>query len=595
VDVVLEGAPGEPVALAPEPDGYFAALVPDARAGSRYRYRLDTAGEPLADPASRCQPEGPHGPSEVVDPGRFAWTDTAWPGVALPGQVIYEMHVGTFTPEGTWQAAARQLPAIAALGVTVLEIMPVADFPGRFGWGYDGVALFAPTRLYGTPDDFRRFVDRAHGLGLGVILDVVYNHVGPDGCVLKAFSPRYFSDRYDNEWGEPINFDGPGSGPVRELFVANAGYWIDEFHLDGLRLDATQQIFDRSPEHVLAAIGRRVRAAAGARATIVVAENEPQDVSLVRPVAAGGQGLDALWNDDFHHAARVAVTGRNEAYYTDYQGRPQELVAAVKRGFLYQGQHYAWQDKPRGTPTRGVEPWRLVTYLQNHDQVANSGRGERLHEQTTPGRYRAITALALLAPGTPMLFQGQEFAASSPFLYFADHRPGLARPVGKGRREFLAQFPSLSTPEMAACLAEPGDPETFARCKLDPGERDRHGTVVALHRDLLRLRREDATLRAPAAVDGAVLDEEALAVRFFGEGDGSDDRLLLVNLGRQLALVPAPEPLLAPPAGRRWRVVWASEDPVYGGGGFLDPTQGARTLTGHAAILLAPEGAPARG
>ena len=586
VSVVLEDT-GREVALAREDEGYFAGEVDDAAAGTRYRFRLDDERARFPDPASRFQPDGPHGPSQVVDPDAFRWTDDTWPGVALPGQVIYEMHIGTFTREGTWEAARRELPELAAAGITLLELMPVAAFPGRFGWGYDGVNLFAPTQLYGTPDEFRRFVDDAHRLGLGVILDVVYNHLGPDGNYLPRFSPGYFTDRYPNEWGEAINFDGEGAGPVREFFVANAGYWIEEFHLDGLRLDATQQIFDASPEHILLAIGRRVREAAGGRATIVVAENEPQHTRLVRPAAEGGFGLDALWNDDFHHSARVALTGRAEAYYTDYGGTPQELISAVKRGYLYQGQRYAWQRKRRGTATTGVAPSAFVAYLQNHDQVANSGRGERIHALTTPGRYRALTALLLLAPSTPMLFQGQEFAASSPFLFFADHTSELARLVRKGRGEFLAQFPSLAAPEMAACLRDPGDPETFERSKLDLDERRRHAEAYALHRDLLRLRREDPVFAAQGAggVDGAVLTAEAFVLRFFG--DGGDDRLLVVNLGRDVALAAAPEPLLAPPEARGWRVSWASEHPRYGGCGMPAlPDDESWRLVGHAAVVL---------
>jgi maltooligosyltrehalose trehalohydrolase len=286
-------------------------------------------------------------------------------------------------------------------------------------------------RACGEPDDFRRFVDRAHALGLGVILDVVYNHLDPDGAYHRELSPHYYSAPHANEWGEALNFDGPESGPVREFFVADAGYWIEEFHLDGLRLDATQSIHDTSPEHVLVALARRARQAAGGRRILLVAENEPQDVRLLRPPGEGGFDLDALWNDDFHHAARVAVTGRREGYYTDYRGTPQELVSAVKRGFLYQGQRSVWQGKRRGTPTAGVAPHRFVAYLQNHDQVANPGRGERLHRLTTPGRFRAVTALLLLAPQTPLLFQGQEFCASAPWVFFADHHPALARAVGR--------------------------------------------------------------------------------------------------------------------------------------------------------------------
>jgi len=591
VEVVVEG--GAAFELAREPGGYFSGLVREVGAGMRYRFRLDGDNYLYPDPASRFQPGGPHGPSEVVDPRAFEWTDGAWRGARIERQVIYEMHVGTLTPEGTWAGAVGELPELAALGVTVVEVMPVADFPGRFGWGYDGVNLFAPTRLYGGPDDFRRFVDRAHALGLGVILDVVYNHFGPDGNYLRQFSEDYFTDRHTTEWGEAINFDDANSGPVRELFLANAGYWVDEFHLDGLRLDATQAVQDCSADHILAAVTRRMREAARGRATIVVAENEAQESRLVRPHGRGGYGMDGLWNDDFHHSAMVALTGRNEAYYTDYLGRPQELISALKWGYLYQGQYHTWRKRRRGSPSFGIPPAAFVTFIQNHDQIANSGRGQRCHELTSPGRYRAVTALLLLAPGTPMLFQGQEFAASSPFLYFADHEPGLARLVRRGRHESLAKFRSLAAPEMSALLPDPAGPETFARSKLDLGERARHAAVYDMHRDLLRLRREDAVFseQRAGALDGAVLGDEAFVLRFFG-ADG-DDRLLVVNLGVDLRLSPAPEPLLAPPEGMVWEVLWSSEDPRYGGMGTapLESEEGWR-LPGHAAVALAPVVAP---
>jgi maltooligosyltrehalose trehalohydrolase len=556
------------VELEDEGNGYFSGYVEAARPGTLYRYRLD-GGESFPDPASRYQPEGPRGPSMVVDPAAFRWTDGAWPGARLAGQVVYEMHVGTFTAEGTWAAAARELPELAAAGITMLEIMPVADFPGRFGWGYDGVDLFAPTRLYGTPDDFRRFVDAAHASGLAVILDVVYNHLGPDGNCLRQFADHYVSERHTTEWGDAINFDGEHAGPVREFFVANAGYWIDEFHLDGLRLDATQSVFDDSPRHVLLDIGDRVRAAAGGRSTVIINENEPQDASLVRPVSAGGYGLDAIWNDDFHHSAIVALTGRDEAYYTDYRGTPQELLSAVKHGFLYQGQWYRWQQRRRGSPALDLAPARFVHFIQNHDQIANSGRGERCYTLTSPGRYRAITALLLLAPQTPMLFMGQEFAASTPFLYFADHTPELAGLVKKGRAEFLAQFASLALPAAQRQLDDPRDPGTFEKCKLDFGERETHQASYDLHRDLLRLRREDPCFNAQRhrGVDGAVLSDGAFVLRFFDPHGAGADRLLVVNLGRALHFDPAPEPLLAPPAGLRWSTLWSSEDPRYGGVG----------------------------
>jgi maltooligosyltrehalose trehalohydrolase len=576
------------VVLDAERGGYHAGLAPGAQAGSRYTYRLD-GGRGYADPASRFQPEGPHGPSEVIDPGRFAWTDDRWSGVAREGQVLYEMHVGTFTAAGTWEAAARELPELARAGITVVEVMPVADFVGDFGWGYDGVDLFAPTRLYGRPDDFRAFVDRAHTVGLGVILDVVYNHLGPDGNYLGQFAPGYFSTRHRTDWGQAINFDGARSGPVRELFVANAGYWIEEFHLDGLRLDATQDMHDDSREHVITAIARRARERAGRRTVWLVAENEPQDTRHVRSVEAGGYGLDALWNDDFHHSVMVALTGRAEAYYSDYAGTPQELISAVKRGYLYQGQRYAWQGKPRGTPAWDVPPVAFVNFLQNHDQVANSLAGLRGHRLASPGRYRALTALLLLAPATPMLFQGQEFAASSPFLYFADLPPELAKLTRAGRAEFLAQFPSLAGAEAQAALADPVSRLTFERSKLDLTERARHGDAYALHVDLLRLRREDPVFQTQGAagVDGAVLGPEALALRFVDPDPDQHDRLLCLNLGRDLTLPAVAEPLLAPPEGARWTLLWSSEAVRYGGSGTpeLDPAAGW-FLPGHAALVF---------
>ncbi|HEX2151051.1 MAG TPA: malto-oligosyltrehalose trehalohydrolase, partial [Stellaceae bacterium] len=570
-------------------------LVAAARPGMRYGFRTDTLDKLLPDPASRFQPEGPHGPSEIIDPGTFRWTDQGRRGRKREEMVIYEMHVGSFTQEGSWEAASRELPELAATGVTCIELMPVADFPGRFGWGYDGVDLFAPTRLYGRPDDFRRFVDRAHAHGIAVILDVVYNHLGPDGNYLNCFSQSYITDRYENEWGDPINFDGPDSFPVREFFLANAGYWIDEYHLDGLRLDATQQILDASDDNIMEAIVRRVQQAAGGRTIFIVGENEPQHALLVRPPERGGYGLDALWNDDLHHSAIVALTGRHEAYYSDYRGAPGEFVAAAKYGFLYQGQHYLWQGKRRGKPAFDLPAETRIVYLQNHDQVANSAAGLRVHALTSPGRWRAMTAYLLLMPGIPMLFQGQEFAASTPFLYFADHRPDLVESVRQGRGEFLTQFPSIADPEMRRRLAHPADQETFRRCILDFGERERHAPSYALHRDLLALRRDDPVLgRRPARVDGAVIGERAWVLRFFAEDSaegaaGNADRLLVVNLGLDLTLAPMPEPLLAPLEDHAWQILWSSEQPTYGGSGtpplYRD---GVLHIAGESALVLQP-------
>ena len=591
VAVVFEGdepLPGS--ALQRADDGYFAGFVAGAEAAMRYRFRVDDDERLLPDPASRFQPEGPFGPSQLVDPGAFAWSDQAWRGVKLKGQVCYELHLGTFTPEGNWTAATAHLAELAEVGITLLELMPVSDFSGKFGWGYDGVNLFAPSRLYGEPDGMREFVDEAHRLGLGVILDVVYNHVGTVGDFLSEFSADYYTTKYSNDWGAALNFDGPGGDGTREFVITNARYWIDEFHLDGFRLDATQSIHDDTSQHILVEMATAARAAAGNRDILFIAENEPQHVHLIRSTDEGGYGLDALWNDDFHHSAIVRLTNHNEAYYTDYLGGADELLSAVKWGFLYQGQRYKWQAKPRGTPTFGLPGASFVTFLENHDQVANSGRGTRIGQLTSPGKFRAMTALMLLAPGTPLLFQGQEFGSTRPFLYFSDHDPHHAVEILEGRAKFLSQFSSLATPQMQRQLLDPDDPQTFMHCKLDFSERERHAACYDLHKDLLALRRSDPVIAAQDAqrLHGGTMGTDALHLRYLGE-DGND-RLLLVNFGRDLALRPCPHPLMAPPAGCRWTLLWSSEDPKYGGNGTPEPdSDDGWLLMGESAMLLLPE------
>jgi maltooligosyltrehalose trehalohydrolase len=595
VKVALEGGPGggareRPVMveLDAEDDGYHSVSVPEGGPGTLYRFQL--AGKLYPDPVSRFQPEGPEGPSQVIAPSAFPWTDSQWRGVELRGQVLYEMHIGTFTKEGTWRSAMRELPALAELGVTSVELMPVAEFAGRFGWGYDGVDLFAPYHHYGSPDDMRRFVDRAHGLGIGVLLDVVYNHFGAVGDFTGEYSSHYRATRNDNAWGGGINFDDKHSGPVREFFLTNAAYWIDEFHLDGLRIDATQEIHDASTESILTALTRQVRVSARGRATLVIAENEPQESRLARDEHEGGSGFDALWNDDFHHVAMCILTGRGEGYYADYRGTPQELISCAKRGYLYQGQRNLRQGKARGLPTVGLTPETFVTYLQNHDQVGNSLRGERVHLLTSPALYRAMTAVWLLAPGTPMFFQGQEFAASTPFTYFSDTRRDLADEVRKRRLDFLDQFPSLALPGSQILIPDPFDPGNFDRAKLDDGERRRRPEIVALHRDLLNLRRADPVFREQGAggLDGAVLAERAFVIRHFSPR--GDDRILVVNLGDDLLYAPVTDPLLAPSECHRWRMIWSSEDPRYGGHGTPDPeTDAGWRLPGRSAIVLAGE------
>src|SRR5438034_5939733 len=505
--------------LTPEADGYFSGTA-NAAAGSRYRFRINGGEDLYPDPASRFQPDGPHGPSCVADPGTFEWSDSQWRGITMKGQITYEMHIGTFTKRGTWRAAAEQLPELARIGITVIEMMPVAEFPGKFGWGYDGVDLFAPSHLYGTPNDLRTFVDRAHSLGLAVILDVVYNHFGPDGNYLGVFSDDYLVREKENEWGDAINFDGTNSGPVREFFVTNGRYWIEEFQFDGFRFDAIHAIRDQADEYIIGAVGHAAREAAGSRSILLIAENDLQEAKMARPLNEGGDDLDGMWNDDFHHSAVVALTSRNEAYFGDYLGAPQEFISAAKYGFLYQGQALSWRKALRGTSTLGIAPEVFVCFIENHDQIANTGPGQRLRSQTSPGRYRAMAALLLLGPWTPLLFQGEEFGASSPFLFFADVGDASVRDATrKGRAQWLAPFLSLIEEEALRSLPAPDDPQVFARCKLDFSEREKNRQVYNLHIDLLKLRREDSCFRQQSSggIDGAVLGPASFVLRYFSK------------------------------------------------------------------------------
>ncbi|MGC4031525.1 MAG: malto-oligosyltrehalose trehalohydrolase [Tepidisphaeraceae bacterium] len=592
IEIMFEREGVAVLLLEPELDGYFSGQAVGIAAGDLYKIRID--GDPTAypDPASRFQPQGPHGPSQIID-STFDWHDHDWRGISAAGQVLYELHIGTFTHEGTWAAAIEQLPTLKELGVTCLEVMPVNEFAGDRGWGYDGVGLFAPFHRYGSPDDMRRFINAAHEIGIGVILDLVYNHFGPDGNYLMKFSDHYLSKKFHTDWGDAINFSDEHCEPVREFFIANALYWITEFHLDGFRFDATQAIVDSSDRHILAEISEASRSAAGDRSIYLINENEPQHTHLLRDVDAGGYGFDANWNDDFHHAAISAVTGRHEAYYTDHPGMPQEFISSAKYGYIYQGQFYAWQSKRRGTPALDLAPTAFVNFLQNHDQIANSARGLRLHQLASPSEFRAITALFLLGPQTPMLFMGQEWAASAPFLYFTGHNDQLAPLIKAGRAKELSQFASVATPDMRSALRDPGDAATFADCKLNHAERHLpgHAEVFRLHRDLLKLRQSEPTFRRVQRrgdVDGAVLGPGAFVLRYFGERQ--DDRLILINLGSDLTLRPAPEPLLAPPIDQRWSVLLATESPCYGGCGAAHPDTEDEGwhLPGRSAYVLSP-------
>ena len=581
VSVVMDG---RTEALEREPQGYFSGIVA-GRAGSRYGFLLGDDPKPYPDPASRFQPDGPHGLSEVVDPDAYQWQDGGWRGVDLDDPVLYEMHLGTFSADGTAAGALVHMEELAALGITVLQVMPIAEFPGRFGWGYDGVGLFAPSHLYGRPDDFRRFVDRAHSLGLAVVLDVVYNHVGPDGNYLRSFARDYFTDRYDNEWGDALNFDGPSSAPVREWVLSNVEYWVREFHVDGFRLDATQQIFDASPEHLVAAIARTAREAAGSRPVLVTAENEPQHARLVEAVDRGGHGLDAIYNEDFHHSTRMALVGTNEAYFSDYRGTASEWLACARFGVLYQGQHYAWQKQARGTPGLRLPSHAFVTFLENHDQVANTDRGRRLVDLARPADLRAMTALLLLLPSRPMLFQGQEFGSRAPFVYFAHHESPLREAVAQGRRDFLEQFQRLRDPEVYEYQPSPHDEDAWRQCQLRRDPRDPHQEAWrALVRDLVRLRRDRPRVDGRRMLDGAAPDATLLVLRYFGDED--EDWLLVLNMGTDRDIASLSEPLIAPPAQKAWSIRWSSEAPRYGGQGTMAWTRGHWRLPGHSLLVL---------
>lgn len=591
VRVVFEHST-ESLQLDRESNGYFVGATHAAPAGTLYRYRVDGKG-PWPDPCSRYQPQGVHGPSMVVDPEHFEWSDQKWRGIDLAGQVIYELHIGTFTQKGTFDSAIEKLPHLRDLGITVIEVMPVCECPGRWNWGYDGVQLFAPYHVYGDYDAFKRFVDRAHALGLAVILDVVYNHLGPDGNYLPCFSSHFFSKRHKTEWGEALNFDDELAVGARDLVLANACYWIRDFHLDGLRLDATQSIFDSSERHILAELVAKSREAAAPRSIIITAENEPQCSEHLLPPDRGGFGIDGMWNDDFHHSASVALRGSRDGYMLDYVGRAQEFVSAAKYGFLYQGQRYAWQDKSRGSPLIDVPAHSCIVFLDNHDQVANHFIGERITARSSPQMYRAMAALMILTPQTPLLFMGQEFGASTPFTFFADHNEELRRLVHRGRREFVGQFRAYADEAVQALVPDPGDERTFEISKLDWNEADKHAAVLSFHRDLIRLRRTDPVLSSPESfrLDGATLTERAFVLRWF-TADGTD-RLLVVNLDQEARFESIAEPMLAPPRGKDWTVRWSSDAARYGGHGTIEPVQhggrGRWYVAAACAVLLAAQ------
>jgi maltooligosyltrehalose trehalohydrolase len=462
-------------------DGWFSAEVPDARHGTRYELVLPD-GRIRPDPASRRQPEGVHGPSEVFDPGRHAWRHGGFTGPALDELVFYELHVGTFTRQGTLDAAAERLPDLVELGVTCVEVMPVQPFPGSRNWGYDGVELYAVHEAYGGPVALQRFVDRAHGLGLAVCLDVVYNHLGPEGNYLSELGP-YFTSRHRSLWGDGLDFDGPSSGPVRAFMIGAALQWVRDFRVDVLRLDATHAIQDDSPRHLVAELCDAVFAEArrAGRRVHVIAENDENDRTVLEPPPAGW-GCSAVWADDLHHALHALVTGERGKFLADF-GRAEDVARALAEGFVYQGQRSTFRDRPHGTPVRGLAPARFVTCAQNHDQVGNRPRGERLSSLVPWDALHPIAALVVLGSGLPLLFMGEEYGETNPFLYFTSHSdPALAKAVSEGRRnEFIA--------EGAEAVPDPQDPETFLRSKLSHRRDGRHGALREHYRRLLAIRR----------------------------------------------------------------------------------------------------------
>ncbi|HZQ36119.1 MAG TPA: malto-oligosyltrehalose trehalohydrolase, partial [Dehalococcoidia bacterium] len=516
-------------------DGLWSGCLPGVAAGTRYRFRID-GGEPLPDPCSRSQPEGVHGPSEVVDFGAFAWSDAGWAGLTLDGLTVYELHVGSFSPEGTFDGVVARLDYLRELGVRAIELMPVAEFAGTRNWGYDGVALYAPSRAYGGPAGLQRLVDAAHAHGLGVVLDVVYNHLGPEGNYLRAFSPYYFTDRYTTPWGEAIDYDGPHARGVRELVIQNAEQWLRDYHLDGLRLDATHAIEDASTPHILLELQRRARAAAGERRVVLIAENEHNDPQLVASPEQGGFGLDAVWADDFHHAVHTALTQEREGYYRRFDGSAVAIAQVIHDGRLRAAGGMA-----------ALPPERAVFCIQNHDQVGNRAFGERLSALVPPDLCRVAAALLLLAPEPPLLFMGEEFAAGSPFLFFTDFAPDLGRLVTAGRRNEFADFAAFRDEALRERIPDPQAVGTFLKSKLDWAEAERHAPMLRLYRALLRLRREDAVLAAPGEPpETGVLGDRAVYVL---RRAGAAVRLLLANLGEPLAL-PA-EALPVPTDGLR--------------------------------------------
>jgi maltooligosyltrehalose trehalohydrolase len=589
VDVVLYGPDAEAVhPLAREDDGWFSAVVSGAGAGTRYKYRLD-GGDAFPDPASRSQPDGVHDASEVVDPSPFRWTDEGWGGVPADELVIYEVHVGTATEAGTFDALIERLDEIAALGATAVEPMPIAEFPGHRNWGYDGVFLYAPESSYGGADGFRRFVDAAHARGLAVILDVVYNHLGPEGNYLHAVTGgQYFTDRHCTPWGDAIDY---ARRPVREFAIQNALHWAHEYHVDGLRMDATHAILDDSDPHLLQELSARVRESLPeGRHFVLIAEDERNERKVLLPQPEG-IGLDGVWADDIHHQLRRHTAGDHEAYFSDYTGSTDDIVRTLRQGWFYEGQESRNHGAPRGTPAEGLPPRAFVHCIQNHDQVGNRAFGDRLTESVSLPVYRAASALLLLSPYTPLLWMGQEWAATTPFQYFTDHPEELGKLVTEGRRKEFGKFSAFGDPAVRERIPDPQAPSTFenSRLRWDEAEGPPHAGVRTLYRELLALRRTHPALvrrdRDRFAV--AALGEHALALRRTGE----DGRALLLVVSFEGPLSVDLDAIKETrSSGAPWDLLLSSEEARFGGDAEgelvrLSP-QGHLEMGGAGAVVL---------
>jgi maltooligosyltrehalose trehalohydrolase len=536
-------------AMHPMGQGWLEAFVPEAKAGSRYRYRI--GGDLLVpDPASRHQPDDVHGASEVVDPAAYDWPDDDWRGRPWDEAVIYELHVGTFTAAGTFLAAIERLDALAEIGVTAIELMPVAEFPGARGWGYDGVLPFAPEASYGRPEDLKALIAAAHARGLMVLLDVVYNHFGPEGNYLHAYAKRFFTRRHHTPWGQALNYDGRRARPVREFAIANALYWLEEFHLDGLRLDAVHTIVDDSKPHLLAELATRARTAVTDRPLHLVLENDDNAAWLLERDGLGRPlYYTAQWNDDFHHAFHTLLTDESGGYYRDYAGEPiAHLARCLAEGFAYQGQPSMHRGgAARGEASGGLPPAAFVSFLQNHDQIGNRALGERLDRLAPLHATHAAMAMMLLAPMPPMLFMGEEWGASTPFLYFCDFTGELARSVCEGRKHEFRNFPQFLG-DKADAIPDPNAADTFAASKLDWSEPGRHPFARRLGhvRELLAIRRREVAPRLAGMRGGwgrcEVLGPRALKGSW-RLGDGA-------RLGVLANLSAAPLPGVVPPKGR---------------------------------------------